>query len=306
MEKNHYFCREICEKMVKTMFRTILYNAFEVLTCTLLLVSCQQTTDKTGKQTNGEVKTEDTKKASKTIRQHVKYSGTFYQITNIGSPDIVFTQGPYNIEAEGSEELVNKLSVGVDQNVLTVNMKNEEKIDLTQYKTMNDRLTLYISCPTIKTIAMCGTGGFHAVGTIESDNLQLGILGTGSIEADTINAGDLSFDITGDGDAQLGQATVENNALFTLSGQGHIACSINAGQDVTIDCNSKCQIDFDGKAKQLNLNITDQANCNVDFDADQLLVEAIDGNIFVRGNYKKKIIRNSGNAKVFQQNGGKN
>ena len=153
---------------------------------------------------------------------------------------------------------------------------------------------------------MCGTGGFHAVGTIESDNLQLGILGTGSIKADTISTGDLSLDITGDGDAQLGQATVENNAIFTLSGQGHTACSIDAGQDVTVDCNSKCQIDLNGKAKQLNLHITDQANCNVDFDADQLLVEAIDGNIFAKGNYKKKIIHNSGKAKVFQQNGGKN
>lgn len=208
------------------MYRTNVYSFLGALTCALLLLSCQQT-NKTERGTDNTTKKEETKDVIKTIRQPVKYSGAFYQITNMGSLDIVFTQGPYNIEVEGPEDEIDKLNIGIDQYVLTVNMKNEEKIDLTQYKTTNHKVTLYVSCPIIKTIALCGTGNFHAVGTIQSDGLQLGIIGTGSIDADTINAERLSLDVTGSGNTNLRQVNTKSTTELLLSGEGHTVCNIN-------------------------------------------------------------------------------
>lgn len=281
------------------MCRTNVYRFFGVLMCALLFLSCQQT-NKTERGRYDTVEKGNKEGAVKTVRRHVKYSGAFYQITNIGSLDIVFTQGPYNIEVEGPENLIDDLSVAIDQYVLTVNMKDEEKIDLTQYKTTNRKLTLYVSCPVIKTIAMCGTGGLHTVGTIQSDNLQLGILGTGSIEADTISAENLSLDVTGDGNANISHVTTKNTAKFLLSGHGHTTCNINAKEGVSVDCNSKCQIDLSGNTKQLYIFTSGNATCNINFNADQLTVDATNGNIYIKGNYKTKKLNKRGKANIFQ------
>ncbi len=281
------------------MYRTNVYRFFGALTCALLPFSCQQT-GKTEKETGDTTRNETVENTVKTVRRHVKYSGAFYQITNIGSPDIVLTQGPYNIEAEGPEDLIENLNIGIDQYVLTVSMKDEEKIDLTQYKTSGRKLTLYVSCPTVKAIAMCGTGSLRTTGTIQADNLQLGILGAGSIEADTINAVSLSLDVTGDGNTTIRQVTAKNTAQFLLSGQGQTTCDVNAGEEVSVNCNSKCQIDLTGNARQLYMYMSGNANCNINLNADRLTVDATDGNIYLKGKYKNKQINKRGNAKVFQ------
>ena len=284
------------------MYRTNVYRFFVVLTCALLSVGCRQT-GKAEKETGGSADRETagkTENTVKTVRRHVRYSGAFYQITNIGSLDIVFTQGPYNIEAEGPENLIDDLSVAVDQYVLTVSMKDEEKIDLTQYKSSSGKLTLYVSSPTVKAIAVCGTGGLHVRGTLQTDDLQLGILGEGSIEADSIIAGNLSVVVTGDGNTSIRQVTAKTTAKFLLSGHGSTTCNIDAGEGVSVDCNSKCRVDMNGNTGQLYVFSSGGADCSVNFNADRLTVDATDGTIFVKGRYKTKSLNKRGNSRIFQ------
>ena len=102
--------------------KRIFFAVFSIV----MLVSCNQSGQQNTPAKNDANQSEN--REVEKVRRPISFSGTFYQITNIGSPDIVFTEGDYSIEAEGPSSMVNAVNIDVDCNVLTVSMNNEERI----------------------------------------------------------------------------------------------------------------------------------------------------------------------------------
>ncbi len=269
------------------MRTTMQYKYLLAITCAFMLVGCQQSGKSDKVQGNAPVQAGD--KTVNKVRKHVNFSGTFYQITNLGTPDIIYTQGPYNFEVEGAEDLVDELALSIDYNVMTVSLKDEEKIDMNRFNSNKGKLTLYISCPTLKAIATCGTGGIHIKGKLEGDEFQVGCLGTGSIEIDTLNMTNMRYDSMGDGNLSFHFIESES-ANFILSGKGKLEGSIAASGPVILDSNSASHVSLRGKAGRLSLIISGNTECDLNMDADTLDVTAQSGVINITGKFKTKRI----------------
>ena len=263
----------------------------------LMLVSCKQSgpTNEPAKNETG--KTE--KQVEERIRKPLSFSGTFYQITVIGSPDIIFTEGDYSIEAEGPSNIVNFVNINVDSHVLTVNMKNEDTIGTNQFAHGPSPITLYISCPSLQLLAVCGTGSFKSVGAIHTPDMQVGVLGTGNIELDSvITAGTFRYDSSGDGNALFHHIQAQQDCNLLLSGKGNLNADVDIAGNLLIENDNCGNVVVSGKAHTADLSILEESNCTAEFDADQLELTALYGNVTLKGKYRQKDIHQGRNAKI--------
>lgn len=295
MKKIHYFCKEINKETYKTMHTTIQYHLFLAITCAFLLIGCRHSGKSGSTNENVQVQVGDT--IINKVRKPVNFSGTFYQITNLGTTNIIFKQGPYNLEVEGPEGSVDDLAFSIDYNVLTVSMKNEEKIDMNQFNNNKDKLTVYISCPKLQAIAACGTGDIRVEGSLKGDEFHAGCLGTGSIKADTLNVTNLRYDSSGEGNFSFDAINAES-AFFVLSSEGALDGNTTAKGPVIIDSNDNSHISLSGKARKLSLIISGDTKCDLGISADSLDIMAQSGEINLTGQFKTKHIDKTQKAKV--------
>jgi len=259
----------------------------------LMLISCNQ---------SGPTNTPDrneSKNIVERVRKPLSFSGTFYQITNIGSPNIIFTEGDYSIEAEGPSNILNSVNINVDSHVLTVYIKNEESLSMNQYANVTSPVTLYVSCPSLQILANCGTGNFTSVGSIHTPDLQVGCLGTGAIDMDTvITTGTFRYESSDDGDATFHYIQAQQDCNLLISGKGNTTAHVDIAENLLVENDNRGNIVLSGRTHKADINILGESNCVADFDADQLDLTALRGNVVLKGKYKQKNIHQGKNAKI--------
>ena len=245
--------------------KRIFFAVFSIV----MLVSCNQSGQQNTPAKNDANQSEN--REVEKVRRPISFSGTFYQITNIGSPDIVFTEGDYSIEAEGPSSMVNAVNIDVDCNVLTVSMNNEERIGTNQFANGPSSVTLYISCP----------------------------LGTGTIELDTVvTTGTFKYESSGDGDALFHHIRADQDCNMLVSGRGNTTADVDIADRLLVENDNSGTVSVSGKAHKAEINILETSDCNADLNADQLDLTALRGNITLKGKYAKKNINQSKKAKV--------
>ena len=273
--------------------KRIFFAVFSIV----MLVSCNQSGQQNTPAKNDANQSEN--REVEKVRRPISFSGTFYQITNIGSPDIVFTEGDYSIEAEGPSSMVNAVNIDVDCNVLTVSMNNEERIGTNQFANGPSSVTLYISCPSLQILATCGTGGFRSVGTIHNSDMHVGCLGTGTIELDTVvTTGTFKYESSGDGDALFHHIRADQDCNLLVSGRGNTTADVDIAERLLVENDNSGTVSVSGKAHKAEINILETSDCNADLNADQLDLTALRGNITLKGKYAKKNINQSKKAQV--------
>lgn len=272
-------------------------KTFLTLLSGLLLISCQQT-NKNQEQKQKNSLTETIKQSEPVVRKSIPFSGEFYQITNIGSPNIIFTEGDYSIEAEGSESMIKELSTDIDCNVLTVNLNNEEKVELNKFKDIKSNITLYISCPKLQIVAMCNTGSFHSIGTIHTSSMQVGCLGTGGIEMDSIITDIFKYEASGNGNAKFNYIKATGETTFLLSGLGKTSCHLDVTDNLFFDCRNNCKAYINGNVNIANISVNDNSKCHININADKLNVSVINSEVNIKGKIKNKNIQKGHGAKV--------
>ena len=271
-------------------------KVFLIIIGVLFLVSCNSSGTKNEPVKNNDTNEPDVQVTK--VRKPLSFSGTFYQITNVGSPDIVFTEGDYSIEAEAPENLFNVINVNVDSNVLTVYIDNEGQLGLDRFNSVSP-VTLYISCPSLQLLAVCGTGSFRSVGTIHNENMHVGCLGTGSIELDTVmTMGTFKYESSGDGDAIFRHIQDAEECSLLLSGEGNTTADVDVPNRLLVQNDHTGNVSVSGKAKVAELTLLEECNCEAAFDADQLYLTALRGNVVLKGKYKQKDVHQGKNAKI--------
>ena len=181
------------------------YNIIEFLVILSLLTSCSNSSSRqvegTGEQDNKSLNSGDNstlqrkKKKENIVRRPVATLKDFSYITNLGSVNIVYTQGDYSIEVEGDSAMLQYLTTSFDSNLLTVSMRTDGNRDFNLYGNTSN-VTMYISCPDLKCVSICGNGGFESRGTWSADDLQVGVLGTGTMSLDAIECNTFSMQST--------------------------------------------------------------------------------------------------------------
>lgn len=203
-----------------------------IVACVIMtLIGCTSKSGKLAVESGSKPKVEKVE----TVRRAIPFSGEFSQITNMGSISIVFTPGPCWIEVEGPKHLVEMTNVSVDSGVLMLSMSNERNQDIQVYQGKRD-IVAYISCPELRTIAVCGSGDFRAEGKIHTDDMHIGSLSSGTISIDSIECSSLKFEVNSTGESTVGNLKVENGFTLISSGRGKFSSDdVSVGGELIMD-----------------------------------------------------------------------
>lgn len=243
------------------------------------------------------IKEQKTEDAVSVVRKAIPFTGDFSQITNMGSPNIVFTEGECSIVAEGPEVLVNHVRVSVDSGSLIVTLNSENNQDMNLFGMTADKLTLYISAPELRIVSTCSSGSFTAKGKVETEDFIVGTLGAGSIEFDTLVCSK-SFRYEGKSvaDAIFRHIDVTGQAELLGDGSGDIEADMNVNGQLLLNLNGTGTTNVSGTADGTEILSFNKSVCNVNMKVDGLLsVSSYDNSsVTFSGTYKtKQIHRNS-------------
>lgn len=192
------------------------YRTIATLTALLLFVSCQNTTNKELQQTKGNENEQSDKSQKNIIRKRIIIPSEFDYLTNLGCVDIIYTQGNYSIEVEGDSAMVSYLEANFDSNLLTVSIKSDGNFDLNPYGNTSN-VKMYISSPDLKCVSVCSNGCFESQATWRSEDIQLGMIGTGSMKLANVECTTFSLQSTDRGSFTVANLKADDAAIFSTS-----------------------------------------------------------------------------------------
>lgn len=251
----------------------------------LITFSCNNNVQKDNVSSDNNITKENSENTfstkEKTIRKKVQFSGSFYSITNIGTPNIVFTPGPYNIEVEAPEKKIENAKISIDSGVLLIGETGGNKQGAQLFCT--DSITYYISCPKLNILAVCGKGNFYAQ-NVEADDMQVGVMGEGSINIDTIHCNSLRYEINKPIETKLGKVFVAENCSILTNADGIFKADVDVKGILLVDDMYNSDIEITGKTNKLEASLFGK------------------GTFKYNGTFKTKDIGQGKNAKVFINN----
>lgn len=180
----------------------------------LLLAACRPATSEQADTPDNIEK--EARQERNVIRKRILSAGEFTHITNLGSVDIVYTQGDYHIEAEGDSALLNYLLADFDSGVLTVCMQTDNYSDL-HFHGNAKHVTLYVSCPRLLCVSVCSNGSFESRGTWKAESIQLGMLDEGTLRIDSAECKNVQLQTTGTGTVSVGHIRTDDATLYARS-----------------------------------------------------------------------------------------
>ncbi len=279
---------EFYVKSVERM-RIKFFVVIAVALCTAL-VSCRNTEGDKG------VSDTDSVNVAKRVMRHISVAGDFYHITNIGSVDVVFSEGDYKIDVECDSSLLPYVSTVFDSGTLTVYMKQEEKGDF-KWGADKSNVTLYVSCPMVKYIAVCGTGSFKSVGTIHTTDMQVGNLGPGSLELDSVVCETFEYDLCAESNVFFKNIAC-NKAKLSSRGSGTIRANVDANKVYAI-LESSGLMECNLRSDDIEISSFSTGNGAFNVDCKQLNASFQGtGRIVLNGHSERKYIKAGRNAVV--------
>ncbi|UYZ61986.1 head GIN domain-containing protein [Hymenobacter weizhouensis] len=191
--------------------------------------------------------------------------GSFTSVGLAGSMKVVVRQGsPQKVEVEGEAEDVAHVETTVDNNRLRINTKRQNGTWGYRYK---GPITVYVTLPTVRSLAVSGSGSLQAPEALQADDLDLAVSGSGSINLARVTATSISSALSGSGSIEASGAAPQHN--ISVSGSGGVKAP-------------KLE------SKTCSISISGSGNCQVR--ATELLKASImgSGNVYVSGNPQVK------------------
>ena len=236
------------DKTMKKVYITVL--------SALVLTGCGSNSEK--KSTSQAAMKPDSVKvetAADTVRKKITLTDSFYQITNLGSFDIIFTEGETCLELVGRKELIDMVKANADGITLTMYMGHENNRDIvTMGRTTG--VKAYVSCPRLSIVSACGGGSFYAHGTIHSDNFQCGCLDAGEIHMDTLECTSFRYESRSQGGASLGYVKSTGDIAVISSSDADISVEAETPACLILDTSSSGSITATGNVGTLDINTT--------------------------------------------------
>ncbi len=226
------------------------YRFVITLAALLLLGACRQfSVPKTEEGQDSTAKSEQpATRELNIIKKHISIPFDFSYITNLGSVDIIYTQGNYSIDAEGDSALLNYLVTEFDSNVLTVNVQTDNSTEFNKFGGISN-IKLYVSAPELKCVSICGNGGFESQATWRTENLQLGVLSIGKMSLGRVECTTFDLQSSDIGDITLTDLHADDATIYSRS-----SANINANIDVknlVVINDGKQKMKLTGKAQHV-------------------------------------------------------
>ena len=223
------------------------------------------------------------------VKRDIPVTMDFFQITNISAADVVFTVGPYKVWEEGDSTLLNNIGYEFDGGVLTVTTPMEANNDMTSFATY-DNVKVHVSCPELKTVAVCATGGFVCHDTIQTDIFQMGGMVKGNIDIDKVKCNIFRYESNGSTLMNLGDIQCEECVVIS-TGDGIINMSVEADEKAYFDIKSLTTANLTVNSKHIEGLIETKKEVNMDINTKLLELSITEGNVNLSGKAEKQNIR---------------
>ena len=233
------------------------YGIITTLSTLLLLGACRQATPGNEVKTDAQSSARTEQRKLNIIKKRISIPFDFSYITNLGSVDIIFTQGDYSIEAEGDSAILNYLNAEFDSNLLTVSLGADNNTDINRYGTKSN-VKLYVSAPYLKCVSVCGNGSFESQSTWRAEDIQLGVLGKGSMKIGKVECTTFNLQSTDIGDITLTDVQAEDATLYSCS-SANIDVNINVNNLMVINEGTQ-KLHMKGKASRVVIKNPNDVN----------------------------------------------
>ncbi len=155
-----------------------------------------------------------------------------------------------SISIEAQENLLPFIDTKVENNTLYIEPKDCDCVD------SDDQIIIYLSSPSLKDISLAGSGDFLAEGLVNSEDLNMDIAGSGSIELKNLNVENYTVDIAGSGDVNLNGSQTSHEGQVSIAGSGDVDISgiitnkvhidIAGSGDVTVHAKEQLDVEIAG------------------------------------------------------------
>ncbi len=253
----------------------------------MALSSCETNNKK--QNDNSSTETTNTMSTRKILKREVPVTMDFYQITNLSAATVVFSNGPFKVYEEGDSALLNNLSYEFDGGVLTIKTPMEANNDMASYAG-NDSLVVHVSCPELKTVALCATGGFVCHDTITTENFQMGGLVMGNIDIDKVVAEKFRYESNGSTKLNLGM--VECGECVVIStGDGILNLNVNAKTNAYLDIKNESQMNINVNSPLVEGLIETKREVSMTMQTNDLQLNVLAGTVNLAGKAAKQNVR---------------
>lgn len=151
---------------------------------------------------------------------------TFREISYRVSGKLYLRQGsPQKVVIEGDDEALREVETYLKGDRLIIENRDNDR----WFSWTNDsrnKVNIYITVENIDGIYLSGSGDLLAEGTIQSENLDLRISGSGSMELQVNVNGDLEANVSGSGDLRVKGKCRDLESRISGSGKVYIANAI--------------------------------------------------------------------------------
>ncbi|WP_161626080.1 head GIN domain-containing protein [Hugenholtzia roseola] len=171
----------------------------------------------------------------------------FEEVVLKGSFDVVLEEGQESkIIISAQENILSELSTQVRSDGRLV-------VDYDRCVNHTKKVTLRITSPSYKGIVLDGSGKVESVGTLQGQNLNIALNGSGDFDIDLRLEGELDANINGSGDMNFCGNT--NTARYFINGSGNIKAFCLEAQEVRATISGSGNIEV-WATEALSANIT--------------------------------------------------
>jgi hypothetical protein len=150
---------------------------------------------------------------------------------------LYLTQGsPQKVEVEGPKDLLEELETEVDNGKLIIGREGKW---FEWNSNNNERVNVYITVPNIEGLSVSGSGDLVGQNTINAENLDLNVSGSGSLFLDVEAKGDVEADVSGSGDIELKGKCRRFDSDVSGSGKVDLALAIAERADFGVSGSGK-------------------------------------------------------------------
>lgn len=261
-----------------------------LLFSTFLSLGCGESPkESNNKEGNDTISIPKKKAPTKRIEREIPVKQDFFQITNISNTTVEFTTGAYNVWIEGDSTSVSYVGFDVDGGILTISTPLDTNNDITSFPSSSD-VIVHVSCPELRTMAICAGGGFVCHETMKAEQIQLGGMVGGSINIDSIACSSFRYDSNGNTSLNIGGISCKEGVIITTGG-GNLNLNIDATESCYIDVKGKSNLNATAKCPKVESMIETDGSVNLSLKAHELLMDALGGTISLSGHVDRPRIR---------------
>lgn len=183
---------------------------------------------------------------------------------SIGYPaDVVYIPADtFSVTVKGSEKARKDLMISVNNGMLELETQRNNKHYIF-YNRHYDDVIITIKAPTLKYVAIAGSGSFKCDSTITTPQLELVVAGSGEFDINNIRADAVKASIAGSGDIDAGLTEVGNTTL-NIAGSGDIDIHFNKCGTVKASIAGSGDMKLKGDVKSFSNEVAGAGDIDID------------------------------------------